>query len=132
MSAPHILTITHNAESHEYDCHDDCTATLTCPGVTDSCRCWWECATCHEVTKSMDDDVLDEYDDQRAEAGEAHGVEHQHIDCMWMTPTDRCITQDLEHDAFEWISVLSEGAHEVDLDCEEGFITIRMIVGEQP
>lgn len=125
--APHVVTIKHDAESHEYDCHDDCTATLTCPGVTDSCRCWWECTACWDARKGLDADALDEYDDRLSEEGEAHGVEHQHIDGMWMTPTDRCLTSSLDTDADELVDALPDGDHLVDLDCQDGFVYVTAI-----
>jgi hypothetical protein len=124
MTAPHIVTIKHDPESHAFDCHDECTAALSCPGVIDSCRCWMECTTCHDTCRDMSSDALDDFDDRLHEEGEAHGIEHQHIDGMWMTPSERCITQELEHDADYLVSDLPDGEHSVDLDCDEGFVYV--------
>ena len=125
----HTMTIHHDAESHAYDCHDDCTVTLACSGVTDACRCWWECTTCHDASQEMDTAELDDFNDHLHEAGEAHGVEHQHIDGKWMTPTVSCITQMLDHDASYLVGDLPEGTHEVDLDCDEGFVHVMVLDG---
>lgn len=123
----HVVMIKHDPESHEYDCHDECTASLTCPCVDDACRCWFECATCRDATRDMDGGALDEFDDRLYEEGEAHGVEHQRIDGMWMTPTDRCIGHELETNASELIYDLPDGEHPVDLDCDDGFVYITPI-----
>ena len=122
----HTLTIRHDPESHAYDCHDDCTATLTCHGVTDSCRCWYECDACRDVKKGMDDAALDEYDERLWDEGVAHGVEHQHINGMWMTPTDFCLTREMETDAAEHVSDLSDGDYPVELDCDEDFVYVSL------
>lgn len=126
MTTPHTVTIKHDPESHEVDCHDECTATLTCSGVTDNCRCWWECDTCREASR-VDGDDADEYADRLDEYSEAHGVEHQHIDGMWMVPTDRCLGAEMESDVGYLVDALSDGDHPVELDCEDGFVYVRVI-----
>lgn len=76
MPEPHLVRINHDAESHAAgdDCHDDCTAEIICPGVTDACRTWWECGTCIDARRGMDDQQLEDHDELLWEAGAAHGV----------------------------------------------------------
>ena len=124
----HVVRIKHDPESHEYDCHDDCAAEVICPGVTNACRTWWECNRCRAVLRRVDAHGADLYDDRLSERGEAHGVDHEHIDGMWMTPSDQCLSTACdEHDAGELVSVLPDGDHPVDLDWEEGFLMVRLI-----
>lgn len=131
MSAtePHVVTIKHDAESHVYHCHDDCTAVVTCPGVTNACRCWLECTTCRDATAGLDDEARGDYDERLYDQQEAHGEEHQRIDGMWMTPTDHCLSQELDTDADELVYTLDEGEHPVDVNCEESFVYVRPVGG---
>lgn len=125
--APHVVTIEHDSKSHEYDCHEHCTASLSCPGVADHCRCWLECTVCRDAAQGMDAEAMDEYDEALYRDGDAHGEEHQRIDGMWMTPTDRCLSQELDTDASELVGVLAEGDHPVDIQCEEDFVYVTAI-----
>lgn len=126
----HTVTIKHDPESHEFDCHDDCTASLTCFGVTDACRCWWECDACREATAGMTDEQRDDYDEQLWDTSEAHGVEHQHIDGMWMTESNDCLTQALDSDAGYLVDTLPDGEHPVDIDCQEGFVYVHALAAD--
>lgn len=125
--AHHTVTIKHDPESHECDCHDDCTAELHCPGVQDTCRCWWECDTCRDAVKGMDDQARDDYDERLWDTSEAHGVEHQHIDGMWMTAGNSCVVHELESDAGELVDTLPDGEHPIDYDCDDGFVYVRAL-----
>jgi hypothetical protein len=132
MSSGHTVTIKHDAESHEYDCHDACEATVECSGVTDTCRVWWECDTCRAAKKDMTDERRDDYDEQLWDTSEAHGVEHQHIDCVWMTPGDSCLVYELETDASDLVPTLPDGVHPVGIDCDDGFVYVQALtVGAQ-
>ena len=125
----HTVTIKHDQESHACGdgCHDECTADLQCSGVTDACRCWWECDTCREAMRGLDVDALADFEENLDTEGEAHGKEHQRIDGMWMTPTAQCLTQALETDAYDLVHTLPEGEHSVDIDCDEGYVYITPV-----
>lgn len=124
----HIVRITHDPESHAAaeDCHDDCTAEVICPGVTEACRCWWECGTCRDVRVGMSTAERAENDDRLLDDGEAHGVDHLWIDGMWMTPGTSCISAAMDTDADQLVDRLPTGDHPVDLECEEGFVYVRV------
>lgn len=126
----HVLRITHDPESHAEaeDCHDGCTAEVICPGVTNFCRVWWECDECQAVRDQLDELELDHFDDQLYEDGEAHGVDHQRIDGMWMTPGTTCFAHELETNAHDFVDELAAGDHPIDLDCDEGYVYLRLIV----
>lgn len=126
--AQHVVRIKHDPESHEYDCHDDCTAEVICNGVTDLCRTWWECSTCRTLLDGMDSLERADYLETLDEEDEAHGEDHQHIDGMWMTPTNRCLSvMREEDDAAELIHSLPDGDFPVSLDWDEGYLLVRQI-----
>lgn len=129
----HTATITHDPESHAYGegCHDECTAQVTCSGVTDACRCWWECDTCREAMSGLDQDALADFEERLEDEGSAHGKEHQRIDGMWMTPSTQCLTQAMETDAYDLVFRLPDGQHPVDIDCDEGYVYIIPITIEE-
>lgn len=122
----HVLRIKHDPESHELeDCHDDCTAEVVCAGVTDACRTWWECDRCRAVLRRVSDAAAEEYDERIHERGTAHRQEHQHIDGMWMTPSNQCLSTACdEHNGHDFVSELPAGDHPVTLDWEEGYVTV--------
>lgn len=126
----HTVTIKHDPESHEIeDCHDDCEATINCPGVLDSCRAWWECQQCRDEAETLSGEALDDREERLYDEEEAHGVEHQRIDGRWMTPTDRCIGIEFETDANDLVWSLPDGTFPVDLECDEGFVYVHLIRG---
>lgn len=128
LEKTHLLRIVHDPESHELeDCHDGCKAEVVCPGVTDSCRVWWECDPCAVQRDAMSAASRDEYDVRLDESGEAHGVDHQWIDGMWMTPGTTCIAYAMDTDADEFVDELAAGDYPVDLDCDEGFVRLLRI-----
>lgn len=125
MSADqHTAAIRHDPESHALDCHDDCRVSLACPGVTDSCRTWWECTICRDALHGMDEDARDQFDEDLYETEVAHGEEHRQIDGMWMTPSNDCIGLSLDTDAGDLVDTLPDGDHPVDLACDEGFVNV--------
>lgn len=124
----HMVRVTHDAESHEYDCHDDCKVQIICTGVTDACRTWWECPVCQDARAALDGDDLDDFDEALHEAGEVHGIDHQWIDGMWMTPSEDCLGSNmLDNDAHDLVDELATGDHPVDLTCDDGFVYVRPI-----
>lgn len=118
----HEVEITHDAESHACDCHDDCRAAIICHGVTDDCRTWWACLD-HDHPKPEEF----EWDDI-----EAHGVLHRWIDGCWMTPSEQCIGHTLDDDADELVYELPNGRYPVDLDCDEGFVSVHLWPSSRP
>lgn len=132
----HLLRVKHDATSHEFDCHDECVAEVVCPGVTADCRTWWSCTECDRATAAMSADEVAEYDDDLSESGEAHGVQHQRIDGMWMTPGHTCLAYSLENDAdevaFHSGEALPDGEHAVDLDCSDGFVYLLTAPPTEP
>lgn len=129
----HILRIKHDAESHEIEnCHDDCEADVICPGVTDTCRAWWECGDCLKASRNLSGEALENFDEQLYDQGEAHGKDHQRIDGMWMTPTTECISSAMKHNGGDFIDQLPDGDHPCDLDCEEGFVYVIPIKTAAP
>ncbi len=127
LEKTHLLRIVHDAESHEYDCHDGCEADVICPGVVDSCRTWWECDTCRIARRAMTLDQLEDHDEQLYAAGEAHGVDHQRIDGVWMTPGTTCLAYSLESNAGDFVDELPDGDHMVDLDYDDGYVHLHLI-----
>jgi len=127
-AAPHILRIKHDQACHEDDCHDECSAELICPGATEACQVWWECPKCQETARGLDGDAYDDWMDRMwDEDDEAwHGLDHSRIDGDWMVKSDppQCMTYALEHNAYDLVDALPEGDHEVDLDCDEGFVYV--------
>lgn len=123
----HAAVVAHSPDCEPGDRHSECHITLVCPGVTDDCRCWWECGTCQAATADMDADDLDAFDDNLDESGEAHGVEHQRIDGMWMVPTDVCISQEMDSDAHELTFALPDGTYPVSFESDEGFLTVQIV-----
>lgn len=126
----HTVTIKHDPASHACGdrCHDECTAEVSCSGVTSRCRCWWECEVCREAMQGLDTDTLADFEERLDEEGESHGQEHQRIDGMWMTPTGQCLTQAIETDAYDLLFSLPDGAYPVAIDCDEGFVYVTPIV----
>lgn len=127
LVALHTVTIKHDPASHAEDCHDDCTVDVHCPGVTDKCRTWWECNVCRIAMASMDSDDRAKWEDLMYDEddGAWHGVDHSHIDGMWMTPSEDCLlTSSLDNNADDLVYELPEGVHPVDLDCDEGFVNV--------
>lgn len=124
----HVVRIKHDAESHEIEnCHDDCRAEVVCMGTTDRCRIWWECTRCRKVMERLGDQDW-RYDDRLDERGKAHGVEHQHIDGRWMTEGSQCFIDACdEHDAGDLVAGLPDGEYPVDLEWEEGYVTVHLI-----
>jgi len=127
----HTVTIKHDPESHEIEgCHDDCEAIVQCTGVTDECRTWWECTICRDTYHGLDEDGRDQFDEDLYETEVAHGVEHKRIDGMWMTPSNACLSRTLDNDAGELAYTLPDGEHPVDIDCDEGFVTVTATAPE--
>jgi hypothetical protein len=96
---PHDAPCVNRQHSYDY--------TLTCPGVTDSCRFYQECLTCTaEETRALNEDDTEE----------AHGVEHHLINGLWMVPTDRCFIADHDHqgEAVAYLGPLPPGSYPVD------------------
>lgn len=124
MSEPHKVKVAHDAASHDFGCHDDCEVEIICPGVTDSCRCWQECEDCRKARTRVD---LEAFDERLREAGEAHGIDHEWIDGVWMTPTRACVTAALESDAGDLVYTLPEGLHPISVDCEDDFVHVSLI-----
>ena len=125
----HVVRIKHDPESHEIeDCHDDCTAEVICLGTTDACRTWWECRRCMRVLSRVDQAGAFEYDDRVDErGGVAHGVDHQRIDGMWMTPSETCLSRAAEDDdSYDLIYDLADGDHPVTIDYEEGYLSVLL------
>ncbi len=82
---------------------------LECPGVTDDCRAYEDCvADADEVA------ALDRAADDGDDTPTAHGVEHRHIDGMWMAATDHCLyaTHPLLPDCGEYLTT-TPGRYEV-------------------
>ena len=131
--AQHIVRVQHDPESHEYDCHDDCTARVICNGVTDACRVWWECERCQEVLARLDSSGKDEYHERLHERGEAHGRDHEHINGVWMTPGHQCLSVACEEDdALDLVPQLPDGDYPVSIDWEEGYLMVRLVPSENP
>ena len=114
QKAAHRAEVKHDPESHAYDCHDDCTVSIICPGVTDDCRTWWGCL--NHKHPSPEDSDWDEIS--------AHGERHAWIDGQWMTPSEQCIGHTLDTDADEMTDTHPDGLYVVDLDCDEGFVRV--------
>ncbi|GAA0719466.1 hypothetical protein Drose_05785 [Dactylosporangium roseum] len=74
---PHTLTITEVDGALTY--------TLTCDGVTDTCRAWQEC-----LDTDCDRDVLEWSEEDGDDEPEAHGIRHRNLDMGWSTPLDEC------------------------------------------
>lgn len=128
----HTVVIKHDPASHEFeDCHDECTATLACPGVTDSCRVWWECTTCREARSKLDGDALGDFDENLHYTGEAHGNDHQWINGVWMTPGGGCYALELESDAADLVWTLPEGEHLVDIDSGDDCTYVTALTPEE-
>ena len=56
--------------------------TITCPGVTERCRTWWECRECNNGDRGLKEHL--------EEHAEAHGIEHQRLPSGWATPGTSC------------------------------------------
>ncbi|TCB97565.1 hypothetical protein E0H26_11645 [Micromonospora zingiberis] len=100
----HTLTITETVEGgiteQEY--------AVQCPGVTDACRMWRDCAK--DAALSFD---LDQDEDQQI----VHGEEHRLIDDRWMVRTDDCFVRDNDQlDEAAGDLELPAGTYEVDFD----------------
>jgi hypothetical protein len=118
----HILTVTVDP-SCEYCANDDpaewCGSSarcirwsVTCPGVTDECRCWWECMDCNRDPEARD--ALANGD------GMAHGVEHRLMAAGWSTWSDQC--------AISWVEEVgtavqelepAPGSYEIEVDWDD-------------
>jgi hypothetical protein len=86
MNTRHVLAITAKPDPGD-GVHPS--FTIECPGVTDACRCWWECTTCKAADIRHLEDIGDDV---------AHGVRHEHVgDNGWSTPSDDCLLQISEY-----------------------------------
>jgi len=107
---PHILIVTETTADgvteQDYE--------IECPGVTKACRMWLTCQTCQSLDYDLDDDG-------KTVAPVVHGVEHQSIEDMWMTPTDNCFVQvnDYLAEAAEPLN-LKPGRYPVGFDFGDG------------
>lgn len=128
----HSVTITHDPASHKLGCHDECTEQVTCTGVTDACRCWWRCDTCHTIREGLSDEEITAFDERLEDEEHAHGKEHQRIDGDWMTPSNQCLVHVMENDAYELVFRLPDGVHPVDIDSDEGFVYVTAIEPTTP
>lgn len=84
MAAAHILVV------HRHDDSDDVDATVECPGVSDSCRLWIECAVCCAETREVQARVHELCDD--GEQHEIHGVLHIRGEGTVWAYTHRCLS----------------------------------------
>lgn len=83
---------------------------VDCPGVTDQCRRWEECAV-------ADCPISAEWDDGDSEA---HGQPHKLIAGMWMTPTEHCYVA--VHDGLPDAVAgdFAPGRHDIDWEVGDG------------
>lgn len=93
---------------------------VECPEVTEECRMWWTCGTCHDL------------DELPAELRNAtgygpvtvHGVEHQPFDeDDWCVRTDLCHLAEYATQVQDWYdereTKLAPGRYNLDLICWE-------------
>lgn len=89
--APHVIVVTEvPAPPDEPDAEPEFESKVECPGVTDSCRTWWECTICADALAKDEDDS---YRDRLDENSEAHGVEHRLMEFGWAAPSQDCWAQ---------------------------------------
>jgi hypothetical protein len=107
VQPPHTLVVT--GAYHPDEDVDDRDYTIVCAGVTDACRRWEDCTV-------ADCTVTAEYQHSARDAL-GHGQRHNHIDGVWMTPTDRgmYVGHDGVPEAADHLD-LTAGVYPVDVD----------------
>jgi len=125
MAESHVLIVTGTESDREY--------AIECPGVTALCRMWVECETCYprQRPEGFDYEAWDE--GMHNADGMVHGAEHNYIDGLWMTPTDRCFVSWAEGMVESAADLgLGPGRHPVDYEFDEGFVYLAPLAAALP